>query len=112
MPRSSPSTSPAERDSRVVEVVELDREAYDPGLPTLGNRPNRWAILLGIVVLGVLGLSLLPAAEVQPNSLDDTLPDPAVATTLVGSLQPRVAFINDYTLPLVGGCGRRGFSSR
>ncbi len=111
MPRSSPSTSPAERDSRVVEVVELDREAYDPGLPTLGNRPNRWAILLGIVVLGVLGLSLLPAAEVQPNSLDDTLPDPAVATTLVGSLQPRVAFINDDTFPMFVVSGLRGFAS-
>ncbi|HJR88100.1 MAG TPA: hypothetical protein VJ930_10640 [Acidimicrobiia bacterium] len=111
MPRSSPSTSPAEGDSRVVEVVELDREAYDPGLPTLGNRPNRWAILLGIVVLGVLGLSLLPAAEVQPNSLDDTLPDPAVATTLVGSRQPRVAFINDDTFPMFVVSGLRGFGS-
>jgi hypothetical protein len=111
MPRSSPSTSPAERDSRVVEVVELDREAFDPGLPTLGSRPNRWAILLGILVLGVLGLSLLPAAEVQPNSLDDTLPDPAVATTLVGSLQPRVAFINDDTFPMFVVSGLKGFVS-
>ncbi|HJR86545.1 MAG TPA: hypothetical protein VJ930_02695 [Acidimicrobiia bacterium] len=111
MPRSSPSTSPAKGDGRIVEVVELDRDAYDPGLPTLGNRPNRWAILLGIVVLGVLGLSLLPAAEVQPNSLDDTLPDPAVATTLVGSRQPRVAFINDETFPMFVVSGLRGFAS-
>lgn len=111
MPRSSPSTSPAKADSRVVEVVELDREAQDPGTPALGNRPNRWAILLGIVVLGVLGLSLLPAAEVQPNSLEDTLPDPAVATTLVGSRQPRVAFINDDTFPMFVVSGLRGFAS-
>jgi hypothetical protein len=111
MPRSSPSTSPAKADTRVVEVVELDREAHDLGLPAPDNGPNRWAILLGIVVLGVLGLSLLPAAEVQPNRLDDTLPDPAVATTLVGSRQPRVAFINDDTFPMFVVSGLRGFSS-
>ncbi|HJU52094.1 MAG TPA: hypothetical protein VJ815_07145, partial [Acidimicrobiia bacterium] len=77
----------------------------------LGKRPNRWVILLGIVVLGVLGLSLLPAADVQPNSLDDTLPDPAVATTLVGSRLPRIAFINDDTFPMFVVSGLRGFAS-
>ena len=111
MPRSSPSTSPARADARVVEVVELDRETPGEGLPALDNRPDRWVILLGIVVLGMLGLSLLPAAEVQPNNLDGTLPDPAVATTLVGSRQPRVAFINDDTFPMFVVSGLRGFLS-
>ena len=111
MPRSSPSTSPAKADTRIVEVVELDREAQDQLSPAPGNRPNRWAILLGIVVLAALGLSLLPASDPSPNNLDDTLPDPAVATTLVGSRQPRVAFISDDTFPMFVVSGLKGFLS-
>src|SRR5687767_2133872 len=109
MPRSSPSTSPSRADSRTVEVVELDREAERPQGP--GGSPNRWAIVALIVLLGVLGLSLLPAADIEPDSASGTLPDPAVATTLVGSRQPRVAFISDETFPMFVVSGLRGFVS-
>ncbi|MGH8958595.1 MAG: hypothetical protein ACRDVK_07950 [Acidimicrobiia bacterium] len=111
MPRSSPSTSSAREEIRIVEVVELDREPQDQGLPGPVNRPNRWALLLGIVVLGVLGLSLLPASDVETNRANATLPDPAVATTLVGSRQPRVAFISEETFPMFVVSGLRGFVS-
>jgi hypothetical protein len=111
MPRSSPSTSPSRADSRTVEVVELDREAERPHPPRPGGSPNRWAILALIVLLGVLGLSLLPAADIEPDSASATLPDPAVATTLVGSRQPRVAFISDETFPMFVVSGLRGFVS-
>jgi hypothetical protein len=110
MPRSSPSTSPSRADSRTVEVVELDREA-EASRPPRGASPNRWAILVGIVLLGVLGLSLLPAADIQPDGASATLPDPAVATTLVGSRQPRVAFISDETFPMFVVSGLKGFGS-
>ncbi|HJQ94998.1 MAG TPA: hypothetical protein VJ935_04725 [Acidimicrobiia bacterium] len=90
-------------------MVELDREA-EP-LPGPGSSPNRWAILALIVLLGVLGLSLLPAADIEPDGASGTLPDPAVATTLVGSRQPRVAFISDETFPMFVVSGLRGFVS-
>jgi hypothetical protein len=109
MPRSSPSTSPSRADSRTVEVVELDREAERHQGP--GGSPNRWAIVALIVLLGVVGLSLLPAADIEPDGASGTLPDPAVATTLVGSRQPRVAFISDETFPMFVVSGLRGFVS-
>ncbi|MGH8924313.1 MAG: hypothetical protein ACRDWA_06720 [Acidimicrobiia bacterium] len=89
--------------------MELDRVLQDS--PTPGPRPNRWAILLGIVVLGLVGLSLLPASDLAPPSADATLPDPAVATTLVGSRQPRIAFISDETFPMFVVTGLKGFVS-
>ncbi|HEX2421100.1 MAG TPA: hypothetical protein VHL55_05835, partial [Acidimicrobiia bacterium] len=111
MPRSSPSTSSSRADSRTVEVVELDREAERSHPARTGGSPNRWAILVGIMVLGVLGLNLLPAADIEPDGASATLPDPAVATTLVGSSQPRVAFISDETFPMFVVSGLKGFVS-
>jgi hypothetical protein len=63
------------------------------------------------MVLGVLGLNLLPAADIEPDGASATLPDPAVATTLVGSSQPRVAFISDETFPMFVVSGLKGFVS-
>jgi hypothetical protein len=48
---------------------------------------------------------------VEPEGADATLPDPAVATTLVGSSQPRQAFVSDETFPIFVASGLKGFAS-
>lgn len=92
-----------------MEVVELDRDPTPSAATSFGNRPNRWAVLFGILAVALLGLSLLPTAEVEPVSADATLSDPAVATTVVGNQPRQIAFIGGDAFPLRAVSGIKGF---